>query len=103
MLQHEPDWELMQQGPVALYHNAAALNRTISWLQDHGYKVIQVETSGWRTADDMHDGIGTADVAQKLVAQTLAFMGSGHQAGDIDERHRGRYNFVGLIELRQPG
>ncbi len=40
-------------------------------------------------AHHMGDGVDLADVAEKLVAESLALAGPGHQAGDIDEFHLG--------------
>ena len=51
-------------------------------------------------ADDVADGVGGADVAKKLVAETFAFGGAFDEAGDVDELHGGgdealRLNQVG--------
>ena len=50
----------------------------------------------------MADGIGLTDVGEKLVAQSLAFRGPGHQSGDVDEFHGGMQNLLRLDDLRQP-
>ena len=41
--------------------------------------VVIVETSEY-----MYDGIGITDIAQEFVAQSFAFRGAFHQAGDVD-------------------
>ena len=44
----------------------------------------------------MENGVGRADVAQKLVSETLTLAGSFDDAGDVDELHRGRHDRVRL-------
>ena len=40
-------------------------------------------------ADDVADGVGGADVAEELVAETFALGGAFDEAGDVDELHGG--------------
>ena len=49
--------------------------------------------------NDVADGVGGADVAEELVAQTLTLAGAFDEAGDVDELHRGGDGAVGLDEL----
>ena len=49
----------------------------------------------------MDDGVGTADVLQKLVAEARSLTGSLHQTGDIHKFDDGRGLFIGLVHLRQ--
>ncbi len=50
-------------------------------------------------ADDVGDGVGGADVAEELVAETLALGGAFDEAGDVDELHGGGDEGFGLDEL----
>ena len=52
-------------------------------------------------AHHMDNGVGGADVAQKLVAQALALGGALHQARDIHKLDHRRGVLLGLIELCQ--
>ena len=54
------------------------------------------------TADHVDDGVGHADVAQKLVAQALAPAGSLHQTGDVHKLNYRRGGLLGVVHLRQP-
>jgi hypothetical protein len=47
------------------------------------------------------DGINLADVAEELVAQTFAFAGTAHQAGNIDKAELGRDNLGRAGNRRQ--
>ena len=58
-----------------------------------------------KAAHHMDDGVGHADVAQKLVAQALAPAGSLHQTGNIhklNDRRSGFFRVVHLSKLVQP-
>jgi len=54
-----------------------------------------------KAADDMHDGVALADVAQELVAQTGTLAGTLDQTGDVHELDDGGGLFVGLPDLSQ--
>lgn len=56
-----------------------------------------------KSPHDLHDSISLADVAQKFIAHALALAGAADNAGDIDERNRGRYGFFGVIEIGELG
>ena len=45
-------------------------------------------------AHDVHDGVGVANIGQKLVAQPLSMAGPAHQTGDVHKFDR-RANLVG--------
>ena len=45
-----------------------------------------------KVAHDLADSVGLADVCQELVAQTLALVGTLHQASDVDKLDRSRHN-----------
>ena len=53
------------------------------------------------TAHHMDDGVDLADIAQKLVAEPLAFRGAAHQAGDVDEGEPRRHDNRRLGQRRQ--
>ena len=48
------------------------------------------------TTEHMNNGVRVADVGQKLVAQPLAFRGTFHQSGDIDDLDGGGNHRLGL-------
>jgi len=52
-------------------------------------------------AHHVGDGVDLTDVGQKLVAQPLALRSTGHQTGDVDELHGGRYHLLRLDDLGQ--
>ncbi|KPX26538.1 hypothetical protein ALQ28_05001 [Pseudomonas syringae pv. delphinii] len=47
------------------------------------------------------DGIGLADIGEKLVAQAFAFRGACHEAGDVDELHGGWQDTFRVDDGRQ--
>ena len=49
----------------------------------------------------MNDGVGTANVLQKLVAKPRALRRALHQTGNVHKFNDGRGFFVRLIHLRQ--
>ena len=61
-----------------------------------------VDVAVLKAADNMDDGVGGADIAEELVAQTLALGGTLDQTGDIHELDHGRGGFLGLMELGEP-
>ena len=50
----------------------------------------------------MDDGVGGADVAQELVAQTLALGGALHQTGDVHEFDDGGGKLLGIVHIPEP-
>ena len=55
-----------------------------------------------KTAYYMDDGVGHADVAQKLVAQALALAGSLHKSGNVHELNDRRSCLFGVVHLGKP-
>ena len=91
----------------------------------HGLKVFQLQfhvndflvADGIHASIDMHDvgvvettqnvndSVALADVSQELVAQALAFRGTLHESGNIDNIAHGRHDATGMDEfgqLREP-
>ena len=54
-----------------------------------------------KTAQHMDDGIRLPDIAQKLVAQSLAFGGTLHKAGNVDNLHRCRNDTARMDQFGQ--
>ena len=54
-------------------------------------------------ADDVADGVGGADVAEELVAETFTFGGAFDEAGDVDELHGGGDEAFGMDEIGDSG
>ena len=57
-------------------------------------------------AEHMQDGIGLADIGQKLVAETLTPAGTLDKTGDVDNLHRRRHHSSGMhkrLKHLQPG
>ena len=52
-------------------------------------------------ADDLHDRVHLADVAEELVAQAFARARAFHETGDVDELDRGRDDLLRTREFRQ--
>jgi hypothetical protein len=57
----------------------------------------------FKAAHHVDDGIGLADVRQKLVAQAFTGAGTGHQTGDVHELDDGRHHALGLDDGGQLG
>ena len=55
----------------------------------------------FKTAHHVDDGIGLADMGQKLVAQAFALAGPGHQTGNVHKLHNRRHDAFGLDNARQ--
>jgi len=53
-------------------------------------------------AHHVYNGIGGADVAQELVAQTFALGSTLHKTCNVHEFNHSRRYFFGVVELRQP-
>lgn len=54
-----------------------------------------------KTPDDMHNGVGLADVLQELVAKAFTLRRALHESGDIHELHHRRHRALGLHDFRQ--
>ncbi len=60
-----------------------------------------VDVGVLETAHDLHDGVHLADVAEELVAQTLAAARAAHQSGDVHELDRRRDQLLRAGQLAQ--
>jgi len=54
----------------------------------------------FEASQDVHDGIGLADIGEELVAKTFAFAGAADQAGDVDEFQLGGHDLRRFAEER---
>ena len=54
------DYRLAADSFVTLFHDPAILTRTVAWLREHGYRVVTVDASEWRSEADLHDGLARA-------------------------------------------
>lgn len=59
-LTHELDYRLAASGPVSMFFSTEVLRSNVAWLSDHGYRVVHLEASGWRTEQDMHADLALA-------------------------------------------
>jgi len=55
-----PDWFMLRFGPVTKFYSRDVLERTRAWLRAEGYREIEVDSSSWRSADDLHASIASA-------------------------------------------
>ena len=55
----------------------------------------------FKATHHIHDGIGFADVRQKLVAQAFTGAGTGHQPGDVHKLDDGGHDALWRDDLRQ--
>ena len=55
----------------------------------------------YKAAHHVDDGVGLANVGQKLVAQALARAGTRYQTGNIDKLHNGALHFLRIDNGRQ--
>ncbi|TCM47713.1 barstar family protein [Kribbella sp. VKM Ac-2568] len=80
------DYQLMANGSVTLFWQPEVLNKTTGWLAKHGYQVVRVDTSGWRSDDDLHDGLSLALDFPEYYGRNLAALNdslSDVAAGDL--------------------
>ncbi|YCH06175.1 barstar family protein [Arthrobacter sp. alpha11c] len=56
-LNHPLDFLLIQNGFISLFSRQAVLDEAISWLRNHGYRVVQVDSAAWLSQGDMHRDI----------------------------------------------
>ena len=54
-----------------------------------------------KTAQHVENGVGLADIAEKLVAESFALRGAFHQPRDVDNFDRGGNDFCGLHQRGQ--
>lgn len=47
--------------------------------------VLALSVGGAADVDDVDEGVGVAQVVEELVAQTLALVGAGNEAGDVEQ------------------
>jgi RNAse (barnase) inhibitor barstar len=55
------DWQLLQNGAVSLYFRHELLDQDVRWLEEHAYRVTEVDCRGWADASAMH-----RDIAARL-------------------------------------
>ncbi|MHC6229434.1 barstar family protein [Arthrobacter sp. MMS24-T111] len=60
-LNHPLDFLLIHNGFITLFRRHDVLREAISWLLNHSYKVVQVDSAAWRSQADLHN-----DIAQVL-------------------------------------
>ena len=53
----------------------------------------------FKAAHDLGNGVGFADMAEKLVAQSFALRGACDEAGNVDKFHRRRHDFFRLHDI----
>lgn len=53
-------YRLLMNTPVTLYWRQEVLGRALTWLLDHGYQVVEWDTSAWPAETDMLRGVGEA-------------------------------------------
>src|ERR1700730_3765365 len=64
-----------------------------------------MDVAAFETAYDLYDRVHLADMAEKLVAQTLSLARAGDKAGDIDKldsRRHSAHRFGHLCERLKP-
>ena len=62
-----------------------------------------VDVVVFKAADDLHDGVHLADVAQELVAEPFSLACALHEAGDIDELNDCGDELLGMGNLGKSG
>ena len=48
------DWQLLQNGPVALYFSPTVLSEDVLWFRGHGYEVHEFDCELWTSEDLVH-------------------------------------------------
>ncbi|MET7994335.1 barstar family protein [Amycolatopsis sp. NPDC005232] len=59
-LSTEPDFLLLQDSGVTLFWSTAVLATTTTWLTDHGYRIVEIDTAGWTREADLHRDVASA-------------------------------------------
>lgn len=49
------DWQLLQNGPVALYFSPAVLSEDVLWLRGHEYEVHEFDCERWTSSELVHN------------------------------------------------
>ncbi|MEN6624728.1 MAG: barstar family protein [Candidatus Sumerlaeia bacterium] len=55
------DWQILQNGPIALYHSRDLLAKDLAWFEDEHYKTVALHCGRWRSGCRFH-----ADVKKAL-------------------------------------
>lgn len=48
------DWTLLQNGFVTKFCSTNILEKSVTWLRDFGYEIVEIETSDWASESDIH-------------------------------------------------
>jgi hypothetical protein len=59
-LTHPLDYRLAAGGFVSLFWSADVLLRSVAWLTESGYRVVELDASRWRDDQDMHTDLALA-------------------------------------------
>lgn len=51
------DWNIFQNGPVALYYEHEVLERDLAWLRDHEYTIDEFKCDDWVSQEAFHDSV----------------------------------------------
>jgi RNAse (barnase) inhibitor barstar len=55
------DWELARQGPITKFYSREILNDATDWLDDNGYRVVELTASDWLGSEEaLHDDVAAA-------------------------------------------
>ena len=57
----------------------------------------------FKTAHDLNDGIGFADIGEKLISQTFAFRRAAHESGDVNKLDRRGNDALCFVQFFQNG
>lgn len=57
---HPLDYRLAVGGSVRLFWSEDVLHRTVAWLAEHDYRVVEFDASRWRDDQDMHTDLALA-------------------------------------------
>ena len=49
------DWQLFQNGAVAMYFRPNVLSEDLSWLRDHGYRTFEFNCDRWTSETIVHN------------------------------------------------
>lgn len=59
-LTHPVDFLLVQNGFINLFFRSDVLNESVAWLQQAGYRVVEVSAASWLAESDMHADISSS-------------------------------------------
>ena len=59
-LHNRLDWKILQNGWSSLYSQSDILEKDLEWFANNGFKIININCTGWDSKKAMHDSLKRA-------------------------------------------